>query len=195
MLKEPDNWLPVALDAARAELQRRGIADIAKTPEIDLPCQPAESDKLQYEGVDGWLVLFCIILTILTPIRDLFRDFVLYSLYDEYSPSFTRYPGLRHLILIEVILQLVFLIYSVYVGIRLWRIRPGAVQSAKSYLTWNLSISAIIIILPFGLVLPPLVKEATVSHMVRGFLNTILWFTVWYSYLNVSKRVRATYRS
>jgi hypothetical protein len=43
--------------------------------------------------------------------------------------------------------------------------------------------------------LPPTTNETVIAEVVRNILRALMYFTVWYTYLNRSERVRATYPS
>lgn len=62
-------YQPIAVQIAREELSRRGIA-----VDIDVTC-PAGAGPLptepEYKGVNGWLLFLCIVLTVLTPLFNL----------------------------------------------------------------------------------------------------------------------------
>jgi hypothetical protein len=78
----------------------------------------------KYRGVGGWLLLLCFALTIGTPLRTLYN---LITSYNETSPFFNQFPGLRNLLYIDVLLSVTLMILSIRAGIALWSIKPEAV--------------------------------------------------------------------
>lgn len=140
---------------------------------------PAEN---KYKGVRGWLLFFCITLTILTPIGAFHANG---DTSDSLRPYFSRVPNLREMVTTLDVLNLGVALYAVFVGIMLWRVRPGAVKAAKTYLWCLLAFSIGVMFLPalFGL------PVGTVFVKPGG----IGYFFVWFFYLKKSKRVKATY--
>jgi len=143
-----------------------------------------------YKGVEGWLLFLCFILTIGNP---LFTVYGLITSFNESSQYFNQFPGLENLLYIDGILSIALIILSIRAGIALWRIKPGAVKTAKNYLWLFLGYSAFATILPFTAGLPSEANEAMITEAVQGFVKSLFYFGVWYWYLTVSKRVAATY--
>jgi len=74
-------------------------------------------------------------------------------------------------------------------------VQPGAVRTAKRYLLWFLAYQGIAIVLPFMAGLPSSADEAMIAQSVKDAFRGFIYVIIWYSYLNKSKRVRATYLS
>ncbi len=153
------------------------------------PLDPAES---QYKGVRGWLLLFCIGLTVLTPLVSLGSISMEYGATSEY---FGRFPGLMIITITDMILSLGIMAFSIYAGVALWTIRPGAVRTAKTYLWFFLGYTGVAAILPFTAGFPRSANDAMVAEVAKNSLRSIIYFVIWYTYLNKSKRVKATYLS
>jgi hypothetical protein len=83
--------------------------------------------------------------------------------------------------------------FSIYAGVGLWSIRPGAVRTAKKYFLFYLGYAVIAAALPFMAGLPSAANEAVIGGAVKGTLGGLVSFAIWYSYLNKSERVKATY--
>ena len=183
-------YQPIAIEIAREELSRRGIkVEVIATDHAGTQLLPTEPE---YKGVGGWLLLLCLGLTVFSPLS------TLGSLAEEYLESskyFDQFPGLLVITVIYTILSLGIVAFSIYAGVGLWSIRPGAVQMAKRFLLCLLGYHAIAAILPFTAGLPSTATQAMIetgaTHLSRG----VIYFAVWYSYLNKSKRVIATYHS
>jgi hypothetical protein len=144
----------------------------------------------QYKGVAGWLLLFCVTLTMVNPLAAL-ASFI--TAYWEAAPYFDAFPRLLTVTLIDMVLSLGLMILSVYAGIILWRVRPGAVQCVKKYLILILVYKAIAAVLPFLAGLPDEADTAMIASVALDAVRGLVFFGVWYSYLNKSERVRATY--
>jgi hypothetical protein len=144
----------------------------------------------QYKGVGGWLMLLCVGLTILGPLRSLGT---LIQSYKEFSPHFGRFPVLRVLMDLDIPLSILLAAFSIYAGNRLWQVKPGAVKTAKTFFLFMLAYTAITSVLPFSTGLPPQFASAMIPEVMKGIFQNIIVAAIWISYLNKSKRVKATY--
>jgi len=144
----------------------------------------------QYKGVGGWLLLLCCVLTIFSPLGTLAN---LIASYEESALYFDVFPGIKKVIYIDTFLSILLMIKSVRAGIALWSVKPGAVKTAKNYFLIFTGYCIVVFFLPFTAGLP---SEANDVMLLEGFFELIkssVFFGIWYSYLNVSKRVKATY--
>ncbi|MEN3369501.1 MAG: hypothetical protein V7609_1644 [Verrucomicrobiota bacterium] len=153
----------------------------------EIPTSPVTTSSVpneqKYKGVRGWLLFFCIALTILAPIRALVE---VSSSYKMLSYYFGRVPNLQAFWITLTLLNVGLTIYGVVVGVNLWRVRSGAVRNAKRFLWCLLAFSVGALFLPilFG------VPVASIAYVKPA---GILAFFVWFFYLKKSKRVKATY--
>jgi len=154
------------------------------------PSLPATSVEPRYKGVGGWLLLFCLGLTVFSPLITIGSFAASYS---QSSRYFDRFPGLLVITVIDTFLSLGLMAFSIYAGVCLWRIRSGAVQTAKKYLLWFLVYLAIAAVLPFMAGLPSTANDTLLAEAAKNTFRGFIYFAIWYSYLNKSKRVRATY--
>jgi len=148
------------------------------------------STDRRYKGVRGWLLLFCVGLTILAPLLTVFS---LISGLSESAEVFEQFPGLRIVYFVDAVLSAGLMAFSMYAGISLWTIRPGAVKIAKTYLLCLLGYQVIAAVLPFTAGLPSAANQYLIASAAQDTFKTIIYFGVWYSYLCQSERVRATY--
>lgn len=146
--------------------------------------------EAKYKGVKGWLLLLCVGLTILTPIRALVT---IGQGYSQSSPHFDRFPGLRVLMIIDIPLSLALVALSVHAGVSLWSIRPRAVQITRRFFYLMLGYLAISCVLPFTAGLPSEANSAMAAEVAKGVIQGLITAAIWLSYLTKSKRVRATY--
>jgi hypothetical protein len=142
-------------------------------------------------GVSGWLALFCFVLTVVGPLL------TIGGLSEEYQSTslfFARYPGIIVVFVAEVALSAVVIGFGVYAGLKLTRIRPGAVRTAKRYLLTYLAYSLVIPpLLPLLVGLPPDVDGTLLADPAQSVVRPLFFVLIWYSYLQKSKRVRATF--
>jgi hypothetical protein len=183
-------YQPIAGKIAREELSAResevnaDAADSAGTWPLTLTKTPA------YKGVRGWLLLLCLGLTVFGPLmtlRSLPRAYV------ESSKYFDLYPGLLVVAVTDPVLSAGLTIFSIYAGIGLWNIRPGAVRTARQYLLCFPGYSIVAVILPFTAGLPSESIDAMIGPATLEIFSRVIYFAIWYSYLGHSKRVKSTY--
>jgi hypothetical protein len=144
----------------------------------------------RYTSVGGWLLLFCLGLTIFSPLLTIFN---LVTTYEQTYQFFDQYPGFQTIYYVDGFLSTILMLLSIRAGIALWGIKPGAVQTAKTYLLLFLGYTVVAIFLPFMAGLPSSVNDAMIPEVVKGAIKSVVYVAIWYSYLNVSKRVHATY--
>lgn len=153
------------------------------------PTQFAPID-FRYQGVGGWL-MFLVISLIL--IRPLMLCSVLGQYEQFWGPHYGSYPFLKVIRIVNLVVGLGAICFSIYAGYCLLKIRPRAVEITKTYL----AISAIALCLVEPLLLFSGFPERVNSEILRALpLDTIQGFvypTIWYLYLSKSKRVATTY--
>ena len=154
-------------------------------PSVEAPASP-------YTGVGGWLLLLCLGLTVLSPLISMIS---LVTGYNDSSPFFEQFPGLKIIVTVDAVLSALLMAFSVYAGIGLWTVRPGAVVMAKRYLFCFLGYHVVAAVLPFLAGLPQDANDAMMPLVVKSAAQGFVFFALWYSYLNKSQRVRATYRA
>ena len=143
-------------------------------------------------GVGGWLLLFCIALTIASPLLSLYNFM---KSYNELATLFDVYPGIKNVLYIDGFLSAVVMILSIRAGIALWTLKKNAVKIAKNYLYIFMGYSVIAIFLPFMAGLPPEVNSAMIPEVIKDLVRAVVYFAIWHTYLNKSTRVKATYYS
>jgi uncharacterized membrane protein YqgA involved in biofilm formation len=137
----------------------------------------------KYESIGGWLLLLCISLTILSPLRTIYTNSLNIMIISSFLDEFDK--GDQYLILFETILGIGITIYSIVAGVHLWKIKPNAVKFAKTF--FLVFLGYIILIAIFSTI----VKIE--SNYIKNTIGNILYFTIWYLYLDKSERVKKTY--
>lgn len=135
----------------------------------------------ELRGVGGWLLFFCISLTIISPIMH-----VIIAAQALNNLARARVP-------IETLLRLGLVgaiysglaVFSCFAGVMLWMEKPRAVSVAKAYLLVGA-------VLPIFLFLALHLAGIQV-HLSRVIFRRIVSSAVWYSYLEASRRVKITY--
>jgi hypothetical protein len=121
----------------------------------------------ELKGIGGWLIIFLIGL-IISPI---------YGIYLSSNPESFTNTGF--------IIQLVIGIYGFYVISLLISKDKNAIKITKEYLIFSLVINSLI---SFSLFL-----FLEYSEFIGSLLNAVVYFAIWFSYFETSKRVKNTY--
>ena len=127
----------------------------------------------ELRGVGGWLLLFCIWITIVDPI------------YALRLLPFLRYIHLNW----TLPLSLLLIGYGVVTGIHLWRGRVGALMLLRVYFGLMLALT----LFSIGLLFYGTLGMHISIWSVFAWCRTFAFLGIWVTYFRVSKRVRATY--
>lgn len=160
--------------------------------ESDVRDQPAVSVvDVRYKGVKGWLLLLCVIITILTPLNAIVAgiiDFIIAAnpslRYSNFSYSQSR--NISTLLTVDGFILLGMACFSFISGLTLWMEKRYAPKLVKILLLT--AFIRTVINLPLFQAFNVPTNQLVVPIIVTGF-----WGFIWYMYLISSKRVRATY--
>lgn len=141
-------------------------------------------------GVKGWLLFLCITLTILSPLISFGQLGIEWI---EFKSYFTTFPNLRAFVLIDTILSMGLIGFSIYAGYVLWSIKQNAVEIAKAYFLARLAYSIIMPLVFRSVSDLPMDDSTIIDAFIKQAVSGIIAFAIWFTYLNRSKRVRATY--
>lgn len=138
--------------------------------------------------VGGWLLVLCLILTVVYPATSLYRIFshTIPTVFAAHAPS---------RILLLSVYSLVFsavAVLSFVTGVRLWLVKPNAVDFARRYLLTYL-IANVSYFLFWILVIRPTRQIAFAEMAWFHVVGPVASAALWYTYLEHSKRVRNTY--
>jgi hypothetical protein len=143
-------------------------------------------------GVGGWLVMFCVGLTILSPLLSLSQ---MVSNWGLALPAFSRFPTIKSAMIWEYLGSTAILIYGFIVGCIIWSGSPKGRDIARNFLGIRLVGIVAVEIIAF-LVLGDLPSEM-MKGVIGGAVGTLfregVYFAVWWSYFVKSKRVQNTY--
>jgi len=134
-----------------------------------MPTQAPAPESLR--GVKGWLLLFCILRTILEPLG--FISLLAFSVGKGIAPGRfveVAVPGCALCAL------------SIYVGVCLWRVTANALRWLKVFFIAVGSLSALAL-------LGDIVARSDPHKEAEG----LFWIATWYLYFHKSERVRLTY--
>ena len=145
----------------------------------------------KYYGIGGWLLLFIIALTVLSPIATL-RNVSMNV--GRIHPAYRIAPVYGLLVVVDSALATIFALGSICCGILLLKKSRSAVVITKRYLITILfyalgDLVAFAVFSPRHLWNPNRYE----SSLLWVFLRQTGFVLIWYSYLSKSKRVAATY--
>jgi hypothetical protein len=146
--------------------------------------------QVKYGSVGGWLLFFCLSLVAFSPLRTLYN---IYYSFEETSHLFDYYPGYKNILYFESLLSIAFMVYGIITGMALINIKPDAVDKAKKYLLVYLGYAFVSIFLPFMTDLPIENNDELTDEVAKRTAQGLVYIGIWYWYLSVSKRVKATY--
>ena len=183
MLSERANWSEEAIQAAQAELSERKIefqeADLPKSNMDPVAIRNELDPSGKLDGINGWLKLYTIRLKYLGPF------FVLGQMSNNYhdaiekglKPDPIAFPA-------WVFMNLIFVVFAIYVGIRVSSRIEGAIRLAKNFegvsivmILFSPYLLGLIATQPMTVASTPETHAAWVSH------------AIWFAYLSKSKQV------
>ncbi|MBT8379117.1 MAG: DUF2569 family protein [Ignavibacteria bacterium] len=149
----------------------------------------------QLIGVHGWLLFFCITLIFLSPLINLV-SIIPYLVEDYYFLK--SYPLLELVTYADILLSLALLVFGIYVGIKIWTIRPNAIKVANSFLNVLLVyviITSLLIFLFYSIYNIKFSTEIVglIGNMIRETVYSVLYVFIWKLYLKNSVRVKNTF--
>ena len=130
-------------------------------------------------GIGGWLLYYCIALTILNPIYFLIQLFVSYFTTTDLVGS-----------LVETFLILGQITYFLIIGIRLWQRKEKAVRQTKIFL---MVIGLLSILELVYVSISSSASQADASN-IQADLKAIISSVIWFIYFSRSKRVKNTFK-
>jgi len=138
-------------------------------------------------GVHGWLKLFVVVNMYISPVVFGIRQIMAFV---GFGMLAGRYPGIVVVGLFEAAVGLFFIVKWIGIARGLRDIVPGIVQEVKKWLlislVWNI-VSAPLVLMS------GLDARDVMPDVIKQLLSGIVGFAIWYSYFNVSLRVKATY--
>jgi hypothetical protein len=140
--------------------------------------------------VGGWLLVLCLLLTIVNPVLSIAFLYLMFSIVADF-------PKMVAPAVLVIIVTAPLTCYSVYAGVALWKIKPGATATARNYLMTVLFCSIAGTAISFLRLIFSSSNlrgvEATFTFSLIGTILTIISVSIWHSYLNRSRRVGETY--
>lgn len=138
----------------------------------------ADSERLgePLYGVRGWLLLFCILATVLTPLR------LFYAAIEQSSTAIAT-------------VHIGHAVFSFLVGLSLWLVRQRALGLLKAYFLLLLSVGTLAM---FGIAYElsaghHSIAEPQSADNLASAVQPFIFVIIWWSYFRKSQRVRLTF--
>ena len=144
--------------------------------------QPPAPEYPKLKGVGGWLLLLCVLLTIVFPLNAIYAT----------GRSFAYHPDA--LILVLDLTNVALAIFSLVAGVMLWRVQNNALAVAKTLLLLS-PLHAVCVFCVVAWSANALYPRPLVSLALRILALPFLFSLLCYWYLLESRRVKSTYRS
>jgi hypothetical protein len=140
-----------------------------------------------FYGVKGWLKFFVIVHMFVAPVIFAISQILAFA---GFFMLFDRYPGLLVVGVIEAAVGGFLVVKWIMIARRLRDMAPGVIQEAKLWLKYSLAWVLINIPLVF---FSGMDADDLAPGIIRSLVGGVISFAIWYSYFNMSKRVKATY--
>lgn len=138
-------------------------------------------------GVRGWLKFVVVMNLYISPALFALQYIMAWI---GASTIAANYPGFTTILMIETIAGGFFIWKFIKIARHLRDIKPGVVQEMKKWL--KLYLGWVIIDTPL-ILMSGMKTEDLMPATIKGLVLGLIRFAIWYSYFNVSKRVKATY--
>jgi hypothetical protein len=138
--------------------------------------EPYTNNDPSLSGVGGWLLFFCISLTILDP---------LYSVIQAIGDPRISQNGLA------IVMILCIAGFSIYTGFLLWKVRPDALKVLKGYFIFLFALACIGILGSFAVSFTTDTLTAIESLATQA--ARLVSVAIWALYFKKSRRVRNTF--
>ena len=144
----------------------------------------------KYQGVRGWLLVLCLMLTVVGPAISV--GLVAHE-YVNSMRVFSGSPGDKVAVISSLLLTACAAAFGVYAGLRLWLVRPKAVTTAKLALLFGLAADIVATTIEAATAQVP--SERLLFQTEVSVIPSLIFFTLCFAYINRSKRVHATYEA
>jgi Protein of unknown function (DUF2569) len=146
--------------------------------------------KNTYRDVRGWLLVLCLMLTVIGP---LISVWLMAEAYAAIEPPFASSPGLQAAGFASLAITACAVAFGAYAGLRLWLIRPNAVATTKQALLAGLAADIVTTSIELWAQPARRADDGLFQPIIIGLVPSLVFFTLCFAYLNRSNRVHATY--
>jgi hypothetical protein len=143
------------------------------------------------KGVGGWLLVLCLLLTVLDPFVAL--SYLFAQTQEAAGISDLQVEVFRFFV-VQGALAIGLAVFSMYAGLSLWKIAPKAIRTAQYYLMTEAAFSFLPFFLPALLGVSDDFRSDVVVFDLLNAVAATAYASIWYAYLSRSRRVTNTYR-
>jgi hypothetical protein len=136
----------------------------------------------------GWMGFFIAVLVVLSPLFTLFMMFTNWS-YILASDIFDSYPGLFFIAIFDVFIVFSLMLFGIYVGLSIYRLKERALYKAKIFLILSLIYGILSPFLFFLAGLPDYLLSVIGYAIVPSIIRSLFTFGIWYWFVSSSKTV------
>lgn len=144
----------------------------------------------KYRGVGGWLLVLCLMLTVVGPA---ISAWLMAEQYAHLAPRLAESMGLHLAMLGSLVLLAAAVGYGIFAGWQLWRVRPHAVGLAKRALLFGLFADIVNTALEVAATLPQDGDGRLLLQVEMRLIPSLVFFALCFAYLQRSKRVAHTF--
>ena len=158
----------------------------------------------QPQGIGGWLLFFCVCLTVFTPLVGIFALSTFFLVYHDptlalqfFGPAIFKY---KLLVSVAFLLSLGVILGGLYCGIQLLKKVPNAIKITKTFLVYGFLFSLFNVGIKYFIYHNIGSAEDSGLYSVNSnrellveLSQAVIYFGIWYSYLTNSKRVKNTF--
>jgi len=170
------------------------LGNHATTSQAAVTMAPPTRVRAGPKGVGGWLVFFCVQLTILSPF---FTVIHMPIDWEDASPAFVRYPELKDAMVIQDVGLAIVLILGFVAGTAIWSGSRRGRTWARTYLIGRLAVLLAFERFSYATAVPA-VPTAVASKLwdsvVASVVTNVVIAGIWLLYFQFSRRVRNTYQ-
>lgn len=142
-----------------------------------------------YKGLNGMLLFLSMTLSIFLPIGILATSII--SFFTDVK-GITNQNSIWILTFSSIIESLVIIIFSIRAGLALRALKPNGDKIAKNFLVFLFLYTSFGIFSPYFMGNSTIIKEVIAIDSTE-YIKTILFVGFWYTYLVISKRVKANF--
>ncbi len=120
-----------------------------------------------------------------------FQGYIVYNEWKLYQT--TPSSLLFNVLAVDWSMRAILIVLGIYAGIRLWLVSPGAPHVAKTYLVAVFAQQVLLLLMGFWIASKVTTTPENIGSVIVEPLRSISYVAIWYSYLNKSQRVAATF--
>jgi hypothetical protein len=153
-----------------------------------LRLQPGSPSGAALVGVRGWLLVLCLMFTVVGPALSVW---LMAHEYASAAPLGAKPVAVQAAVLVSLLLSACAVAFGAYAGGRLWLIRPNALGTARQALLFGLAVDVVTTAIQVATAQVP--GDRLLFQVEVNLVPSLVFFTLCFTYLDRSRRVHATY--